>query len=181
LAFAPCRSFSGRQSIPARRTPLRSERFCARCVALAACALCVDNLEQIFHSMAIAVSKLHEAGIVHNDISAKMFKVGSNSSCTCNCPCGITNFCFRCFRCGKPLCRTTNFESSSLVSTKRPCLVSSVILHLMFTIWAEPCFGLLPIAQSLQILPTVALLIPRRPCLSLPSPPLEERLHKRPM
>jgi hypothetical protein len=27
--------------------------------------------------MAIAVSKLHEAGIVHNDISAKMFKVGS--------------------------------------------------------------------------------------------------------
>jgi hypothetical protein len=32
--------------------------------------------------MAIAVSKLHEAGIAHNNISPKMFKVNANAAAT---------------------------------------------------------------------------------------------------
>ncbi len=67
---------------------------------------------QIFQSMAIAVSKMHEVGIAHNDISAKMFKASESAAFA-----HALDFLFT-----KPACRyspsnslafqTTNFASS---------------------------------------------------------------------
>ena len=146
MAFALSKSSLVTPTTFSRRGQRRSGRFCARCSALALCAQSspADCFVQIFHSMAIAVCKMHEAGVVHKDISPKMFKVRRTPTSCLYCLFPALHLSSRCFPSGSLRCRTTSCASSWSAFTTQLFSAQAKISLRMFLIWAEPCFGSSP-------------------------------------